>query len=255
MQTSRRWILAALVAASAFSVAATSVDAQIRRRPRVSMEVPSRFTIGGDLLVSVPKGEFDDQIDNGFGANFYGLFRVDRDGVFSIRGDLGGLEYGNEEVRVPGYPLTGRLGLWVETSNNIFWGSIGPQVSIPLGVVRPYAHAGLGFMYFSTTSSVHGEDEYGGTHRFGTTENQSDNTQAFVFGGGVLLRLGSGRNAPFALNVGGRYFTGGEATYLREGDIQDNPDGTITIFPTRSKTDQITWHLGVSYTIPRHIRR
>jgi hypothetical protein len=255
MQTRRRWKLAALVVASALPIVSSSLSAQIRSRPRLSIEVPSRFTIGGDLLVSVPKGEFDNQIDNGFGGDLYGLVRIDREGVFSIRGDLGGLEYGNERVGVPGYPLTGRVGLHVVTSNDIFWGAIGPQVSIPLGAIRPYANAGIGVMYFSTTSSVRGEDEYGGAYGFGTTENQSDDTHTWIFGGGVLFRLGSGRNAPFSLNVGGRYFTGGEATYLREGAIQDNPDGTITIFPSHSKTDQITWHLGVAYTIPKHIRR
>jgi hypothetical protein len=255
MQTSRARILAALVVASAFPVVTSSLGAQIHSRPRVSLQVPSRFTIGGDLLVSVPKGELDNQIDNGFGGNLYGLFRIDREGAFSIRGDLGGLEYGNETVPVPGYPLTGRVGLRVVTSNDIFWGSIGPQFTLPLGPVRPYANVGLGFMYFSTNSSVRGEDQYGGGYSFGNTENQSDNTHTWIFGGGILFRLGTGPTAPLSLNVGGRYFTGGEATYLKEGAIRDNPDGTITIFPSHSKTDQITWQVGVSYTIPRYIHR
>lgn len=37
--------------------------------------------------------------------------------------------------------------------------------------------------------------------------------------------------------------------------IRDNADGTITTFPSHSKTDQVTWHVGVSYTIPRITRR
>ncbi len=254
MQTSRRWILAALVVASAIPAVTSSLTAQIRSRPRAPIEVPSRFTIGGDLLVSQPKGELDEQIDNGFGGNLYGLFRIDREGAFSIRGDIGGLQYGSETIRVPGYALTGRVGLRVNTTNNIFWGSIGPQFTVPLGPVRPYANVAVGVMHFATTSSLRGDDGYN-SYAFGTTDNQSDDTGTWIFGGGLLFRLGSGRNAPFSLDVGGRYFTGGEATYLREGAIRDNPDGSVTLFPSHSKTDQVHWYVGVSYTIPRTIRR
>ncbi|MBC7788701.1 MAG: hypothetical protein H7Z74_02035 [Anaerolineae bacterium] len=58
-----------------------------------------------------------------------------------------------------------------------------------------------------------------------------------------------------ALNLGAKYHYGAEATYLGEGDITDNPDGTITLSPRRSKTDLVLWQLGVSFAIPRNSRR
>ena len=70
-----------------------------------------------------------------------------------------------------------------------------------------------------------------------------------AIGGGLYIPF-TGKLSMMSLDVGGRYFTGGEATYLTEGAIQDNPDGSITLFPSHSKTDQVTWHVGVSYTIP-----
>ena len=58
-----------------------------------------------------------------------------------------------------------------------------------------------------------------------------------------------------ALNLGAKYFYGGQATYLREGDITDNPDGSITLNPRSSKTDLVLWQVGVSFKIPRPSRR
>ena len=67
--------------------------------------------------------------------------------------------------------------------------------------------------------------------------------------GGLYVPVG--RQKDWKLHAGARYFYGGEATYLREGDIEDNPDGSITLFPRTSKTHQVTWQLGVAYTFPR----
>ncbi len=53
------------------------------------------------------------------------------------------------------------------------------------------------------------------------------------------------------LNIGARYYSGAEAAYLKEGDIIDNPDGTISFTPRRSRTDFVLWQLGASFTLPR----
>ena len=36
------------------------------------------------------------------------------------------------------------------------------------------------------------------------------------------------------------------SSYLREGDIHDNPDGSISFRPTRTRADLVTLQLGVS---------
>ncbi len=226
--------------------------AQISRRPSVPIEQPSRFTIGGGLLMSQPRGELANNIDNGFGGDLYGLFRVDPAGVLSLRADIGGLEYGSETIP-SGSVFGGRVGFEVETSNSIFWGAIGPQLMVPVGPVRPYGNVAIGIMDFSTNSAVRGTGQYQG-ETFASSQNQSDDTHTWIFGGGLYIPF-YGKLSMLSLDIGGRYFTGGEATYLREGAIRDNPDGSITLFPSHSKTDQVTWHVGVSYTIPRNVRR
>lgn len=249
MRYLRTTILAAVVA---LPYGVSSLHAQIRERPRVLIQKPSRFTLGGGFLMSQPKGDLANNIDNGFGGDFYGLFRVNRDGVLSLRADLGGAQYGSETLPAPSV-FGGRVGFEVETSNSILWATIGPQVMVPVGPVRPYGNVAVGVMHFTTSSSVRGTGDYQG-ETFASTENQSDNTRTWIFGGGLYIPL-SGSFSLMSIDIGGRYFTGGEATYLRKGAIRDNPDGTITMFPSHSKTDQVAWHIGVSYTIPQIIRR
>ena len=249
MKTVRGTILVAMITAPGL---AASAGAQITARPSVMVEEPSRFTIGGNLVLSQPKGEFANNIDNGFGADGFVRMRLDRAGILSIRADLGGAQYGSETLPA-GYIYGGRIGVQVETTNSIFWGSIGPQLTAPVGPIRPYANAAIGFMNFTTNSSVKGTGAYEG-ETYASTENQSDNTHAWIFGGGVLFPF-TGHLSMLAIDAGAKYFTGGRATYLKEGAIQDNNDGTITIFPSHSKTDLVTWHVGVSYTIPRDVHR
>ena len=240
-------VLAALVAVS---LAGTSAEAQ-RRRPASWDGGPSRFTLVGDILVAQPKGEFATQLDTeGFGANIGGIFRLDREGLFSIRGDFGGMRYGSETLHVPYLPITGRVSLDVETTNNAVWGSIGPQVTVPAGPVQPYLNAAIGFMDLVTTTSVRGSDS---NYEYASTNNSDDVTSAWIFGGGVYVPFG--RQSSWKLHLGARYFYGGEATYLKEGDIRDNPDGSVTLFPRTSRTDQVTWQAGVAYTFPRSLRR
>jgi len=69
-----------------------------------------------------------------------------------------------------------------------------------------------------------------------------------VFGGGVLIPFGKSLGA---LNLGARYHYGGTATYLKKGDIVDNPDGSVTLNLRNSKTDFVLWQIGISFTLPQ----
>ena len=233
------------LAAAAFVLSVSPAGAQEHRRSTLSF--PSRFSIAGDFIVSKPKGEFAGYVDTGFGANVIGLFRLDRDGMFSLRADVGGLQYDRENRRVAFMPYTPRVQLDVETVNTVYWGAIGPQFMFATkGPVRPYANAAIGFMDFVTTTSLKGT-EY--DEEFASTTNKSDVTTAYIFGGGVYVPLGRTKTSA-SLNLGARYHFGGRASYLRKGDIIDNPDGTITVNAVSSKTDVILWQLGLSVPIP-----
>ena len=225
-------------------VAASAPDAQTP--PRGAL-FPTRFTIAGDLLVAQPKGEFGSNVDNGFGGNVVFTYKLDQAGVFSLRGDLGAMQYGSETKRVPFLPYTGRVLLDVTTSNNVFWGAIGPQMQLmTTGPVRPYVNGGVGFQAFVTKSALSGSNK---SWNYASTTNSDDVTLAYMVGGGLYIPLGKTPTSA-SLNVGARYHFGGNAKYLREGDITDNPDGTITLNPRFSKTDVVMWQLGISVPIP-----
>ena len=243
------WSIAVSVLVLSASVAgASALSAQssfFKDRQR-----PSRFTLGGDLVMSQPRGEFANNIGRGYGAEFTGLFHVDKRGFLSIRGDLGMVQYGRESKEIPFYPITGRVRLDLETTNQIGWGAIGTQLMIPEGPLRPYANASIAYTDFSTTSPLRGTDD---SYESLSSQNQHDGSRAYIFGGGVLIPFGN-RITSGALNLGGRYYSGGEATYLREGDITDNPDGTVTLSPRRSRTDLVLWQVGVSFRLPNSPR-
>jgi len=232
---------AVLVLSTAFIFAsASAADAQFSN---VTM-LPSRFSFGGDLTLSQPKGEFASNVPNGYGFDLTGMFRLDPQGYFNLRADLGGVRYGHERVRV-GFPFSGRVAVDLNTDNQIGFGAFGVQLQIPDGWFRPYANAAVAATYFWTESSISGADN---SEPFDQTTNLDDWSHAWVFGGGVMIPFGKSIGA---LNLGARYHYGASATYLKEGDITDNPDGTINLNPHNSKTDLVLWQLGVSFAIPR----
>jgi len=206
-----------------------------------------RAHVGINLVVGDPVGEFDRFVGEGFGADFFGRLPLDPAGVLSLRADLGFLIYGYESKRVCFEGVGCRVQARLQTTNNIFFGGVGPELAIPLPRARPYVNALLGFSYFNTSSSL--EDLWGGESHF-DTENFGDGTMAWAVGGGIDLNLKRGR-VPVDLSLGFRYHQNGRMEYLTEGDIVDNPDGSITLYPVVSEANLMSYHLGVSIGIPR----
>ena len=232
---------AVLVLNTAFIFAsATVAGAQLSN---VEM-LPSRFSFGGDLAISQPKGEFANNVPNGYGFDLTGMFRLDPQGYFNLRADLGGVRYGHERERI-GFPVSGRVAVDLNTDNQIGFGAFGVQLQIPDGWFRPYANAAVAATYFWTESSISGADN---SESILQTTNLDDWSHAWIFGGGVMIPFGRSIGA---LNLGARYHYGARATYLKKGDITDNPDGTINLNPRNSKTDLVLWQFGVSFAIPR----
>ncbi len=208
---------------------------------------PTWGSVEVNLLVAEPLGEFSDFVDAAFGAEVSGRISLDPAGLVSLRGDLGFMIYGYESKRVCIGGVGCRVEARLETSNNIFFGGLGPELALPMGWGRPYVNAFLGFGYFNTSSSL--DDLYGGEDHF-TTENFGDGTFSWGAGWGVEIRLARGR-VPIGLNLGARYHEHGVMEYLTEGDIVDHPDGSITLFPNRTEANLLSYRLGVTIGIPR----
>jgi opacity protein-like surface antigen len=207
---------------------------------------PARFEGGLHGIVAQPVGEFDRYVDVGFGLG--GTFRINLDprGAASVRFDLAFVNYGNETKEVClGGGVGCRIRLDLTTSNNIGSGHAGLQFMVPSGPVRPYVHGGVGGSYFGTESRVRGTNN---SDDFASTTNFDDGTFSWIGGGGLLIPLSLGRT-PISIDLGARYLGNGEVTYLTEGGITDNPDGTISLDPIRSEANLVKYYLGVSVGI------
>ena len=216
--------------------------------PDSSEDALTPFAAGVSFLVSQPKEEFRRNVGNGIGIGGTLNYYLDRAGWVSLRFDPSFLIYGRERKRVPfSRTVGGRIQVDVTTTNQILGLSFGPELAIPKGPVRPYVNAAFSGLLFFTTSSVRStgfEDQ-----EIARTTNHSDWTRAWVFGAGVKVPLG-GRDSNFSLDLGVRYHNGSEASYLREGSIRDNPDGSVTITPLTNETPFLLYSVGIHYRFP-----
>lgn len=197
-----------------------------------------RFTIGGSFITSLPTGEFADATGTSLGFNLIGYLNLTR--VLRIRVDGGYLQYGSEtrKVCMPNC----RVVFDLKTSNGIGFGSAGPELVAPGGRIRPYVNVGIGGSYFFTGSHLDGMDD---ERAIGYTTNFSDGTFAVMAGGGVYVPLHV-KASPVAVDVGFRYHRNGTVKYLREGDIRDNADGTISFVPRQTRADLFTVVVGMT---------
>jgi hypothetical protein len=217
---------------------ASAIGAQVYN----PVTIPSRFAVGGDFAISQPKGEFATAgVPTGYGFDVTGLLNIDPTGWFALRADGGSVQYGHEGGFIGYYS---GIPLDLNTNNKIGFGSLGLQIQFPDGPFRPYASASYAAVRFYTQSCVSAEDN---SIQEQCNTNHGDWASARVFGGGVLIPIGTS----FSINLGARYHYGSNATYLKKGDIVDNPDGSVTLNVRSSKTDLVLWQIGVHFAIPK----
>ena len=194
------------------------------------------------FIQSRPLGGLSDNIGFGYGLNGAYLFRLDHDGYLSLRADAGFVDYGSESFRAPlSTTVGGRIEVKVSTNNYIVPLSIGPQLAMPRGLIRPYVNAGIAAQIFFTESGVEGSDD---GFDFANTTNQHDWTSAWVAGGGVYVPIYT-KKMSVLIDAGVQYFGAGHARYLRPGSIQDLPNAQILITPLESETRLALVHIGV----------
>ena len=189
-----------------------------------------------------PNGEFASYVEHGGGLNVNVVWPVRTESPFALRADGGFIVYGSETYNVCFSSTVGcRVELDLTTTNSIAYLSLGPQLMLPSGAVRPYVNAGAGFSYFGTSSSVEGTS---GDDPFASTTNFDDITFMWGGGAGALIRLSSGQT-PVFLDLGARYSGNGKVKYLKEGDIEDTPTG-IEFTPTNSEANLWQFQIGVT---------
>jgi hypothetical protein len=227
--TNRVW-MAALAAAALVPSAAAAQDS-----------VGPRSFVGLSFVAADPVGDLEAFFDQGFGAQLDGSWVMTADRRVRLRADLGFLVYGYERIR---YCYTVPIGCRIEadlkTTNNIVYFGLGPELALAAGALEPYVYGTTGVSYFATISSF---DDRGPD--WAETTNYSDVVMAWRLGGGLRMRLDRGPR-PVSLDFGVERHQNGIVSFLTEGDIVDNPDGSITLFPNRSDANLMTFRVGVS---------
>ena len=248
----RRHATALLLGFSIFAAPALSAQTDYdfdHPHPEVSRR-PSGAYLGGTAVYARAQGEFSDYVDDGFGIDGNFLYRLGRSPL-ALRVDGSYLNYGRERMTVPlSSTIGGRVLVDVKTDNNIAFLGVGPQIGVPDGRLRPYVGGFVGISYLYTESYVEGADD---DLQFARTNNFDDTTLAYGGRAGVYVPLRGGPS-PISLDMGLTYRNNGEADYLREGDIRDDSHGGIEFTPSRSDTDLLTFHLGVSFGISKSSR-
>ena len=237
-----RWALLCVAAASPLMAQDSSSCLDCTPPTHGPSEFARRSSGTITFIQSRPLGGLADNIGFGYGANAAYVFRLDGSGILSLRAGAGFVEYGSESMRVPlSTTVGGRIQVKVTTRNNIVPLTIGPQLAVPRGPVRPYMNAGWGAQIFFTESGVEGEDS---DYEFANTTNQHDWTSTWIAGGGVYIPVYT-KKMSVLIDLGVQYFGAGHARYLRPGSIEDLPNGQIRITPLESETRLALVHLGV----------
>jgi opacity protein-like surface antigen len=233
-----------VVSAFAFALAG-SASAQDSTSINAGSAAPSELALRSSGSVSLiqtrPQGAFAKNIGFGYGVNGAYLLRLDRAGVLSIRADIGVVDYGNESERTAlSETVGGRVQVNVRTTHYIVPMSVGPQLTWPVGYLRPYINAGLGGQAFFTESRVEQAD---GGSEIASTTNHSAFAAAWTTGAGVYVPLRTGA-MKVQLDIGMQYVNGNRSQYLAPGSIADLPGGQIKISPLESSTHMMVVRLG-----------
>jgi len=204
-------------------------------------------SIGGSLMLGIPKGEFKEKVDRlGYGFQVQGtLWSPGITAPFTIGANMGYMIYGEETRNTRLSPDIPDIGVEVNRSNSIVNFNLLFQVCPFAGPVKPYIEGLFGGAYIFTKTSV--ESEWSDEPVFEST-NFDDWTWNYGAGAGMLIKLteGVGDFGVLYLDLKARYLFGTEAEYLREGDVIINQsNGSITYNVSKSKTDLLKIYIGI----------
>ncbi len=213
---------------------------------RRASRVWRRFASGLTLTVTQPVGEFRNFARPGFGLSANGVAGLDRAGVFGLRVEGGGANYGQFSAALPQNGLLLGIPARQVTSNNMYWGSVGPQLTLPLGPVRPYGFATVGIVNFTTTSRLQGASPIDGSSQTFWTANDAWNlSTATGWGGGLRFEVARQQGTPLHLDLGARRQVVNSARYFSPGAGVPG-QVPLEVLTRVGRADFVAYHVGFS---------
>ncbi len=202
------------------------------------------FSFEIDFAVGTPQGTFMQELErNSYGLDMSFTYQVP-DSPVHIGMGLTYQNFGWREryTNIYGIP---EVDLKVRTTNNMVTPHLIMRIESPTQGFRPFVEGTLGFNYLFTESSLldDWDDE-----EIASDINHDYLTSSFGLGGGVKIDLYEGLDDDgdffgVSMVVRSRLNLGGEALYMKEGDLERTSDGVILNL-RRSRTDLTTFNVG-----------
>lgn len=229
----RRPTLLFLIFPQLLLVLATAASAQEPLRVR------SRWSGAVELLDTQPLGAL--ATGPGVGLGVSGAWSVAPSQVLRLRAEFRGAIYGQHREE---FCLAQPVGCWlrvgVSTTYGSFFFGLGPEVSLPLAGMELVLDGTMGVGYFGVSSSLDGADADQGN--VFTTDHFHDAFLAWSTGGELRVPISS----QLSVVVGTHYQHNGRASYVREGDITQNADGTLNVRSTTTDANMVAITLGIA---------
>ncbi|MCA0444943.1 MAG: outer membrane beta-barrel protein [Bacteroidetes bacterium] len=211
------------------------------------------FTIGANVTVANPQGEFEKVTGNKnmWGGSIEGFAGL---GWGNIGLNMNYLYRGGDTFkRSLGGPQGVPVNADVDITNGLLNLQLVGRLMYPEGMFRPYVEGFVGGAFFSTTTSA--KDRNSGEEIAGDT-NQDDFTWVMGYSAGALFKIWEDRENSMQLMRPSTLFIdfklknnfGGQAEYLlSSNDIYfDDASSTWKTRTSTSKTDYLSWHVGVA---------
>lgn len=234
-------LLAPLLAAALLvALAPGSARAQgTQGQPEAQREY-SRFSGTLGLLNTQPLGDL--ATGPGWGGAASAAWALDPAHRIRLRAEARLAGYGSEERRAC---LSETVGCLIEVEISTAYTTLyvggGPELAIPLGGPELVLAATAGYANFAVSSSVRGISDPERENLL-TTENFRDDLFAWSVGGDLRIPVAS----QFSIMLGAHYQRNGEATYVPEGGIIQNQDGSITLDERTTDANFVALTLGVA---------
>lgn len=210
----------------------------------------AQFNVGISGLVLTPQGEFKKNVgDNGYGLSIAGAYHCE-DTPFSLGLNIGWARYGSESRTET---LIWPVKVDVTTSNDIAFMHLMARAEHNFGFIKPYAEFLYGFNYLFTNTSI--EDIEGdGITDIASDTQFDDFAVSYGFTAGAMFKIVEFENKNNAeglsnmyLDFKVRYMLGGEADYLKEGDLTRGVNDEILFNKSRSEIDFISYQIGLVF--------
>ncbi len=230
---SARWLPLLLAAVLA---AASPLAAQARMD-----QTPSRFSGSLTFLNTQPLGALE--VGPGFGMGLSVSGALDPARILRIRGEMRVAFYGRDTRTVC---LSQTVGCLIEVDVNTdytsYYFGAGPELAFPILGSTLVLDATAGVGGFAVTSSVQGISDPDNQDLF-TTKNFDDSFFAWTVGGELRVPI-----APIvSIAMGVRYQHNGETSYVREGGVTLNGDGSVAVDAITTDANQMALTLGIAF--------